>query len=168
MYSDDESMECIYQPEAPDDSKSENPASSDFIPALSKDKYNKTYEDLREWMKRKRVTTITENMLIDYFTELAENKKPSTLSVFHSMIKATLKSNDNIDISSYSALFEFIKRKNVGFKPAKAKLFTDEEIEKFINEAPDDDWLDVKVIINKQNAITRLLTHFPMLPIISH
>lgn len=62
------------------------------------------------------------------------------------MIKATFRTNDNIDITSWSQLLDFLKRKNVGYKPVKATCFTESQLETFMNEAPETEWLDVKVI----------------------
>ncbi len=64
---------------------------------------------------------------------------------YYSMLKTTLRINDNLDISKFTTLLAFLKKKNAGFKPLKTTLFTEEQIEKFINDAPDDRWLDVKV-----------------------
>lgn len=147
MYSEDEDMDGEFQPDPTDAvNKSDNSAATvQDLPYNSKDKYNRAYDHFQKWRKSNGVTTVSQNVLMDYFTDLAEKSKPSTLMVFHSMLKATLRSNDNIDISSYSKLYDFLKRKHVGYKPDKSKLFTDEDIERFITEAPDEDWLDVKV-----------------------
>ncbi|KAG4068834.1 hypothetical protein HA402_004982 [Bradysia odoriphaga] len=109
-------------------------------------KYSKVYEDFQKWNETNGATPVTESVLMKYFTELAEKSKPSTLFVYHSMLKSALRINDNIDISTYSTLINFLKGKNAGYKPVKATVFTEEEIDKFINEAPDEQWLDVKVV----------------------
>ncbi|KAJ6646736.1 hypothetical protein Bhyg_01950 [Pseudolycoriella hygida] len=92
----------------------------------SKSRYKKTYQDFQKWIKLKGETTITEDILLTYFSEIGEKNKPTTLWAYHSMLKATLKS------------------KNIGYQPVKPKMFTLEEVAKFINEAKDEYWLDVK------------------------
>ena len=39
----------------------------------------------------------------------------------------------------------FLKQNQVGYKPKKAKIFTKEEIDKFLLSAPDDEFLMKKV-----------------------
>lgn len=140
MSSEDEDMEYKYFPDTP-----EEPSKPHVIPALSKLKYDKAYDDLQRWNKKNGETSISQTVLLKYFMQMAEKNKPNTLWAYYSMIKATLRSNDNIDITSWSKLLDFLKRNNRGYKPDKAKLFTEDEIEEFLNDAPDDKWLDVKV-----------------------
>lgn len=119
----------------------------DVLPSLSRKKYDKIYAEFHKWNKLKGSTPVSEQVLLAYFSELAYKTKPSTLLAYYSMLKATLRINDDIDISSYDQLAKFVKVKNIDYEPAKAKMFTEEDIEKFINEAPDALWLDVKVNI---------------------
>lgn len=141
-------------------------SSNNVVPALSKPKYEKVYEEFQKWNKLKGGTPVTQNILMKYFTDLAERTKPSTLWAYYSMIKATLRSNDNIDITSWSKLLDFLKRKNVGYKPTRATTFTEQQLETFMNEAPDEQWLDAKVRIEEYricSAMTfdsKLLLHY--------
>ncbi|KAL6958262.1 hypothetical protein U1Q18_045617 [Sarracenia purpurea var. burkii] len=43
------------------------------------------------------------------------------------MLKSTLNINENVDISKYAKVIAFLKRKGDGYKPTKAKVFTEEE-----------------------------------------
>lgn len=62
------------------------------------------------------------------------------------MLKSTLNIyNGIIDISTYVKLTGFLKRQSEGYRPKKAKVFTEDEMHLFITEAPDEEWLDVKV-----------------------
>ena len=61
------------------------------------------------------------------------------------MLKSTFQINQGIDISKYSKLIMFIKRCGENYQPTKSKIFTKEEIYKFIIEAPDDTFLMLKV-----------------------
>lgn len=78
-----------------------------------------------------------------YFTELQKSRKPSTLWAIYSMFK--LKVCVNIDISLYHSLTGFLKQKSKGYAPKKAKHFTETELKRFLDNAPDVAWLDVKV-----------------------
>ncbi|KAJ8917939.1 hypothetical protein NQ315_002634, partial [Exocentrus adspersus] len=59
----------------------------------------------------------------------------------HSMLKSTIFLDESIDISKFSMLLVFLKKKNVGYQPKKASVFTMEEITKFLLEASDDKFL---------------------------
>lgn len=115
------------------------------LPVGSQLQYNRAYQQFQSWNKSNGWSPISEDTFLKYFQELAKRSKPSSLFANYSMLKATFRTNDDIDIGKYSKLLEFLKEKNSGYKPLRSKVFTDEEIEKFINEAPDDRWLDVKV-----------------------
>lgn len=124
-----------------------NSVAINSLPPASKSKYNRIYDEFQKWNKLKGSTPVTEKVLLAYFSELAQRNKPSSLWAYYSMLKATLRINDDTNISPYSKLTTFLKIKSTGYKPASAKMFTKEEIDKFINEAPDEAWLDVKVSI---------------------
>lgn len=148
MSSEDEDMESEYCLDTPEDAVFKeaflNPPD---LPLLSMKRYNTTYDLFQKWNKVNGATPVTEDVLMKYFSELAEKSQPSTLWGIYSMLKATLRLKDEIDISSYSKLIEYLKEKRAGYKPVTTKMFTEKEIEKFINEASDVHWLDVKVSI---------------------
>lgn len=80
-----------------------------------------------------------------YFEEKSKLWKASTLWSNFSMIKASLQIKNNVDISKYYKLIAFLKRKSVGYRPKKSKIFTSEQINTFLNEAPDTKYLMIKV-----------------------
>nr|XP_034828518.1 uncharacterized protein LOC117985835 [Maniola hyperantus] len=82
-----------------------------------------------------------------YFEELAEKYKPSTLWCVYSMLKATVKARDDIDVKDYTNLTNFIKRASKGFKSKKANVLSSEHIQKFLDEAPDIIYLVTKVAL---------------------
>lgn len=63
------------------------------------------------------------------------------------MIKSTLQINENVDISKYNKLIAFLKRQNDEYEPKKSKILTMENVKKFLNEAPDEDFLLMKVVL---------------------
>lgn len=120
-------------------------AANEVLPEKSKDRYLKVYNDFEKWKKRKKSKGISEKNVLAYFFEMSKSMKPSSLWAQYSMLKATMKVKDNIDIAKYNQISAFLKTKSSGYKPMKAKIFSEAEIKKFIVEAPDNDWLDVKV-----------------------
>lgn len=71
------------------------------------------------------------------------------------MLYSTLAIKENIDISKFFKFVPFLKQKNSGYKPKKSEVFTEEDIERFIIEPPDDECLS-----NKYFYIIRLRLTF--------
>uniref|UniRef100_V5I9S5 Tyr recombinase domain-containing protein n=1 Tax=Anoplophora glabripennis TaxID=217634 RepID=V5I9S5_ANOGL len=61
------------------------------------------------------------------------------------MIKSTLQSNNNVDISKYCKLTTILKRN--GYMPKKYAIFTSTHISDFSNNAPDEVYLMAKVVV---------------------
>lgn len=116
-----------------------------LLPAKSRSNYNKCYHEFMEWKMNKNATSFSENVLLAYFQELSEKYKVSSMWVKYSMIKSTLNIYNEVDITKYSKLIAFLKRNSQGYKGKKSKTFTAEQINKFLNEAPDTLYLFTKV-----------------------
>ena len=80
-----------------------------------------------------------------YLEEKQKTLAPPTLWSIASMLKKTLLAYHNVNISEYGKVMPFLKQNQVGYKPKKAKIFTKEQIDKFLLMAPDDDFLMKKV-----------------------
>lgn len=120
-----------------------------IIPEKSKIIYEKTYREYLKWCNEKKVQKCyLEDNLLAYFYYLSDSRKPSSLWSYYSMLKANIKMYHNTDISNYSGLFGFLKRKSDGYKPKKAKVFTQENLNTFLYEASDDIYLMFKVNLN--------------------
>lgn len=115
------------------------------LPEKSKKRYDGEYDDFRKWKEEHKVDSNSERVLMARFNQLSEKYAPSTLWSRYSMLKTTLKLYDNVDIGHYAALIAFLKKKSQHYVSTKAAVFEPEEIQKFLNEAPDELWLDVKV-----------------------
>ncbi|KAG4076779.1 hypothetical protein HA402_009125 [Bradysia odoriphaga] len=123
-------------------------AKMETLPIKSKEKYNRVYQNFKEWTKSYGVTAITSDLIIAYFHMLDEKKyKPTSLWAFHSMLKSTLRAYDNVDIGKFCQVAAFLKTKSSGHKVVKAKVFAESDILKFIDETDDLAWLDVKVVL---------------------
>lgn len=122
-----------------------NVASLNLVPEKSKQKYTLSYNLFMEWCKEQKTSSCSENVLIAYFGNISSKFKSSTLWSQYSMLKTMLNINKGVDISNYSKLRAFLKRKSDGYRARKSKVFTTNEIDKFIKEAPDSIYLLAKV-----------------------
>lgn len=121
-------------------------ANGDLLPFKSKGRYQKVYDDYIKWKESKKATSNSERVVVSYFSEMAKSKKkPTTLWSHYSMLKATLKVFVKVDIATYVSVTAMLKRKSHGYLPKKAKVFSEAELQQFLDNAPDVAWLDVKV-----------------------
>lgn len=120
-------------------------ACNELIPEKSSLRYNNAYNEFMEWNKAKKGDGVSETVLLAYFFNMSTLKKPTSLWAYYSMLKSTIKVKHNIDIGNYYKLVAFLKSKQSGYKPTQAKVFTEENIKQFICNAPDSQWLIVKV-----------------------
>lgn len=116
-----------------------------LLPEKSQDKYKSVYKNFLDWCSGKNANSFTENVLLAYFNELSTKYKASSLWTFYSMLRSTLNINNGIHIENYSKLRAFLKRKSEKHIVKKAKTFTPEQLNSFINEAPDESYLATKV-----------------------
>lgn len=100
-----------------------------------------------DWCTEKGVEKVSENVLLTYFSEKAKEFKPSSLWSVYSMLKTTLKIKNDLDISGFHKLTAFLKEKSVGYKPKKSKTLSQDNVRKFLLEAPDREFLMMKVIL---------------------
>ncbi|XP_063370769.1 uncharacterized protein LOC134659092 [Cydia amplana] len=121
--------------------------SSDGLPTKSKEKYITTYENFISWRKEKNITSFCEDVLLLYFEEISAKYKPTSLWAFYSMLKCGLKRRHNVNIKEYSKLRAFLKKLSKGYEKEVKKVLTFENVEKFIDEAPDDKYLATKVAL---------------------
>ena len=98
-----------------------------------------------EWRKAHEVGSFSERVILAYLEEKQKTLAPPTLWSMASMLKKTLLAYHNVNISNYRKVTPFLKQNQVGYKPKKAKIFTKEQIDKFLLTAPDDDFLMKKV-----------------------
>ncbi|PSN48199.1 hypothetical protein C0J52_03578 [Blattella germanica] len=54
---------------------------------------------------------------------------------------------DAVSAESFNKLLCFLKNKNVGHRPRKLKVFSRKDVNKFLNNAPDDKYLLMKVVM---------------------
>ena len=96
--------------------------SENLLPSKSKEKYMNTYTKFMEWKTEKKVNSLSEIVLLAYFSELAEKLKPSSLWATYSMLRSTISCNNNVNIYNYSKLIAFLKRQSRGFQSKNQKF----------------------------------------------
>lgn len=143
--SDNESDVELYTDPPPDIQQSSNINSHVLLPAKSKQRYETMYQLFEKWQASNQTNLFSEDVLLVFFRELSATKSPSTLWSSFSMLKSMIKQQQSIDIGKYTNLLAFLKDQSKGYITVKAKVFTDDEIAKFINEAPDVIYLATKV-----------------------
>lgn len=140
-----ESSESEIELTASDIAQAAEIADSNLIPEVSKEKYLTAYNMFMKWCKKQKADSYSENVLLAYFGELATKFKATTLWTVYSMLRATLNISNNLDISKYERLRIFLKKNSDGYKPKKSKMFSTEEINDFLRNAPDSKYLLTKV-----------------------
>lgn len=128
--------------------------SLNLLPKKSREIYEYAYQRFMDWCKEKNIQLYSEDVLMVYFSNLANIMKPSTLWSQYSMLRSTLDIKNGVDMSKYSKLRAFLKRQNEGYLPKKSRVFTKEQVDLFLHTAPDTLYLMTKVKvfkIKKQN-----------------
>lgn len=118
-----------------------------LLPAKSGTIYLKTYETFKNWCSTKKVKKVSENVVLAYMTELSETKSGASLWSTYSMLKSTLLLKENVDIKQYNLVISFLKRKFEGHRPKKSNVFAKKDIERFLLEAEDINYLFIKVAL---------------------
>lgn len=116
-----------------------------ILPKKSSNRYLQAYEVFRQWQTSKNTTSFDEKVILCYFNEAAKKYKPSTVWSMYSMLKKTLTFKHNIDISKQCQLQAFLKTNSDGFKSKKSNVFTEEQVRKFVVDAPNVYYLGMKV-----------------------
>lgn len=129
------------------------------LPEKSKLKYEKQCDLFLEWCKTNNLTNYTEPVLMQYFTEKSKVFKSSTLWSMFSMLRATMNIKLNINIGNYKKLTSFLKKNAIGYKSEKSKVFTREDINRFLTEAPDETHLFMKVVKSSYSFSIKLVTN---------
>ncbi|XP_065212786.1 uncharacterized protein LOC135840275 [Planococcus citri] len=138
--------EVFCTPEFKDEANT--PCNIALLPEKSRHRYEATYESFEKWREEhKQPSTYSEEILMKFFEELSATKSPSTLWCTYSMLKGMIKLKHDIDIGKYSVLIALLKKRSKGYTAVTAPVFTDEDVAKFINEAPDALYLVTKVAL---------------------
>lgn len=123
----------------------------ELLPRKSREIYEKTFNDFLIWCTQKNIVDnqINENVLLVYFKEESQKFCPSTLWSHYSMIRSVMVLKYGIDIKQYKLLYAFLKRQNENYTPKKSKVLEREQITQFFLEAPDKEFLMIKVRLTR-------------------
>lgn len=122
-------------------------ASLHLLPAKSRILYENCYKAFTDWKISSQIASSSERVIMAYFDNLAKKYKPSTIWSMYSMLKTTIKLHEKLDINEYYMLSAFLKRQSTGFRSKKSKVYSTDEVKRFLSEAPDDKYLLTKVNI---------------------
>lgn len=120
-------------------------ATYELLPKKSRSRYEQVFKNFESWLEKKNVRIISEDVILAYLFEKSKILKSSSLWSNYSMLKSTLLINKNVDISKYPKVVSFLKRQSVGYKAKKSKVLTKEEVDKFMEEADNNNYLLIKV-----------------------
>lgn len=120
-------------------------ALSTIVPQKSRAAYEASYRFFDEWLKEMKVDVIDEKVMLAYFVKKGETMKASTMWSAYSKLRTTIYLNKNVDISKFANLIAYLKRRSEGYRAKKSKIFTKDEIKKFLLESNDDQYLLMKV-----------------------
>ena len=80
-----------------------------LLPPASKAKYDRVYAEFIAWQKKNNPESFSECTIMAFLDEKREKVSPNTLWGISSMLKSTLLSYHNIDISKYLKLTPYLK-----------------------------------------------------------
>lgn len=100
-------------------------AALELLPVKSREKYYRVYRIFKNWQMQRGVKIVTSEIMMSYFYEMDKKNKPTTLWAYYSMLKATIRNNENIDIGKYGDVVAFLRSKAAGFKSVKAEASTE-------------------------------------------
>lgn len=131
------------------DAEAELIIQTETLPKKSADRYKLVYENYKKWQieHQSSLSNSEETNLVVYFKDLTKKLKPSTLWCIWSMLKKTLNTRDNVDLTKFQNLKSLMKNNSKGYQPKKSPVFKWDEITKFMNDASDHTHLVSKVSI---------------------
>jgi hypothetical protein len=110
----------------PDILKGAQNALAESLPknAKSQKKYEKAYQDYKDYLNQKKMDHSSENSLLSYFYFLANEKKLaySTLMSTFSMVKASLTKKENLKEEIFAKTFQYIDSFKSTYVPKLFKL----------------------------------------------
>lgn len=120
-------------------------ALDELIPTKSRKIYEYVYSAYVNWKTSKGITDTSEKVLLAYFKMLSNEYKPAILWGNFSMLKLMIKLKEKIDINKFTEISAFLKQKSKGYTAKKSKIFSANELESFLKNAPDEHELDKTV-----------------------
>ncbi|XP_037043334.1 uncharacterized protein LOC119079493 isoform X2 [Bradysia coprophila] len=118
-----------------------------YLPDKSRVRYEAEYAKFMKWQEAQDTNSFTEEVLLEYFGEMAKTVAPTTLCTGYSKLKPMLSSKHNVNIGEYAQLLAFLKKAKEGFISNNLpRQFTADEVNKFLQEASDTEYVVVKAV----------------------
>ncbi|XP_015118119.1 uncharacterized protein LOC107041853 isoform X2 [Diachasma alloeum] len=123
-------------------------ARSNLLPKKSNSSYMFAYHKFKTWLVKNElnVDSIDRDIMLAYFNKLKEKYKPSSLWATYSKLRSTISTYHNINIHNFSQLIQFLKNANKVYRSVQALALTEEQVRTCLLTAPDQIYLDVKVV----------------------
>ena len=108
---------------------------SEIVPLKSKSKYDKRWEEYKEYIGNNEPS---EENLIQFFDYLRKEKhyECSTIWSIYSMINSKMQLNHGLKLQNFSRITALLKSYEVGYIRKTAKTFTQEQFQQFLRDAP--------------------------------
>ncbi len=120
-------------------------AISTVVPEKSKAIYELAYKHFNEWLQSKKITSVSEKVMLAYFNIKSKTLQSSSMWSLFSKLKCMINLHSEVNIGHYTQLVAFLKRKSVAHKAKKSKILTRNDFERFIKEADDNEHFLLKV-----------------------
>jgi hypothetical protein len=106
------SVKIFSQMNVPEEIKKEaiNVASS-LLPAKSLARYEREYEEFKNWQKNNNVTGVTEDVLLVHLHQLSDKFSPNSLWSKWSMLKSCLEIKENAEVRRFVFLLQTLSKK---------------------------------------------------------
>ncbi|KAJ3659618.1 hypothetical protein Zmor_011298 [Zophobas morio] len=87
---------------------------SNLLPLKSKNAYEKVYVSFQDWKNKNRIKEVTEDVILAFLDMRSQKLSPCSLWPEYSMLKATLKAKENIDIEKFEEIKTFLQEADDG------------------------------------------------------
>lgn len=130
-----------------------------LVPDESKKEYEKVYNEFKIWKQLKKITTTTENVIFSYINNLEQTYTITTIKKKISIIKTMIRIYEKIETKNYFELQAYVNKEMKNHTPKKSYALTDDDYNNFLQNADDDQFLDIKVSKNfiKDNNKKKLI-----------
>lgn len=119
---------------------------NNWLPTKFRERYEIVYRKFIDQKLQNNIKSFSENVFLTYFEELSNQIKTSSLWSINSMLHTNININhDDINIAIYSKLLALLKQKSDEFKSKKSKTLSTKKICDFLENAPDRQFLFMKV-----------------------
>lgn len=117
-----------------------------MLPKKSAKIYQEVYKTFSDWKQKKGDPSFSEDLLLEYFEAQSKRYSPSSLWTHYSMLRSTIDLHHGIKINEYSRVKAFLKARSFGYQAKKPCVFSPEDVNTFLENAPDYKYLATKVM----------------------